>query len=110
MKDCRIISGSVRACTLLNLKYQHNLLQQQGAEMQQVLPTEFIIRPGYFKYIKIDERPQRQRKLQRQPAPAREIATEMNVNTEYRGHPQNNRGHGEGEKTVCRLVDLFCKP
>jgi len=47
--------------------------------MQQIPPTEFILRPGNFKHIKKDEQAKHQRKLQRQPAPAGKIGSQPDV-------------------------------
>ena len=75
--------------------------------MQQIHPVEFISWPGYFLNIKIDEGTKRQRKLQRQPVPVREVAPQLNVYTQYPNHPQNEGCQGQAKKPVCSLVALF---
>ena len=110
MKGQRIISGRTRPDTLLYLHYQNALLQQQGAEMQQVLPTEFIFRPDDFKHIEVDQGAKCQRKLQRQPVPAGKVGPQPDVNAQYPGYPQNNRNHCQGQKPVCGPVYPFGEP
>jgi len=58
--------------------------------MQHILPAEFIFGPGYFEHIKKDERPKRQRELQRQPAPLRKISFQPDVNTKYLSQAQDS--------------------
>ena len=92
MKGKRIISGGTSSCTFPNRQNQSALLQQQWAKMQEVFKAEFIFRAGYFEYIKIDERTNHQRKLQRQPAPMRKIGFQTNIPAQYSTQPQY---HGE---------------
>ena len=82
MKDNCIISSRACPYALLNLQYQNALLQQQGAEMQQILPTEFICWSGYFKHVKKDQGAKRERKLQRQPAPMWKVGIQPNVDAQ----------------------------
>jgi hypothetical protein len=110
LKGQRIVSGGTSPYAFLNLQYKDALLQQQWAEMQQILPTELIFRPGCFKHIKIDQGAKCQRKLQRQPAPARKIAAQPDVNAQHPGHPQNDGCQRQAKKPVCSLVNPFGEP
>ena len=82
LKGQCIVGGCSGFYTFLNLKYFSAQLQQQGAEMQQALPSELIFRPGYFKYVKIDQGAKGERKLQWQPVPAGEVGLQSDINTQ----------------------------
>ena len=78
--------------------------------MQQVPASQFIFRPGYFKYIKENKGTKRKRKLQWEPAPMRKIGFKTDVPTQFPKQPQRHRSQGQTQKTVCSLVDPFGEP
>ena len=78
--------------------------------MQHVFKPEFVLRPGYFKHIKENQRPECQWEPERYPAPTRKIGPQPNVNTQYADHPQNRDDQGQANKSVCLLVAPFGEP
>jgi len=110
MKGRRFISRCTDFYAIPNFQCLGTPFQQQGTKIQQVLKPKFIFWPGYFKHIKIDEGPECQRKLQRQPAPVRKVGVEPDVDTKYPNHPQDDGSKGKGQKPICCPADLFSKP
>ena len=75
--------------------------------MEQVPELELMIRLGYFKHIKENERAKCQRKLKWEPAPKREVGCQPNINCQYPGYPECGNSQCCSQKTVCRSI---CPP
>ncbi len=75
--------------------------------MQQILNAEFKFGSGYFAHVKIDQRTQRQRKLQRQPT---KPGTHPYINAQYPDHPQNDGCQGKSHQPICGKIDSFGEP
>lgn len=82
-------------------------LQQQRAKVQQILRPEPVPRPGDFKYVKEKQRAQRQRPLQRQPAPIGNISRQPDADAQYPGYPQHHDKQRQGQKPVGGVVCRF---
>ena len=75
--------------------------------MQQILPTESVFWPCYFKHIKKDHGAKCKRKPQRQPAPMRKIGFKTNVPAQHPNQLQNDAAQCQAKKAVCRPVDAL---